>query len=183
MNTELGILSYKAKSAALGNSKSHLPKLGRSASCLLSWHLGLIWAWISRELEYLAFLFLLLRWPEAADTSSSMLLHRGSGSMGRDGWVPGSGEPTLRLVWAHSDSRLKSLFWVCDSSATSHHVSGRAVVTCSAQANTSGLPCQPGWGWRLWVLGRADTTAELLCCGGKRAESPQDCGQGHGVMG
>lgn len=70
---ELLSLSCKAKSVALGNSESHLPKLGRSALCLLSGHLGLIWSCIFRELEYLAFLFLSVRWPEAADTYSSAL--------------------------------------------------------------------------------------------------------------
>lgn len=73
MERELLSLSCKAKSVALGNSESHLPKLGRSALCLLSWHLGLIWSCILRELEYLAFLFLLIRWPEATDTYCSII--------------------------------------------------------------------------------------------------------------
>lgn len=60
--------------------------------------------------------------PEAAATSSSEFLPRQSpGSTGR---VAGS---VCAVV--HASSRLSHLFWVCDSSATSHHGRGRAVVT------------------------------------------------------
>lgn len=50
------------------STEAHLPKLGRSAFCLFSWHMGLIWSYAFGEPEYLAFLFLVIRWPGAADT-------------------------------------------------------------------------------------------------------------------
>lgn len=78
MQRELLSSSCRTKSGAPRTSASHLPKLGRSAFCLLSWHMGLIWSCAFGELEYLAFLFLFIWWPGAADTSSSAVLYKHS---------------------------------------------------------------------------------------------------------